>query len=108
MDGNECLNWLSHVKGPPQLVLNGLQRVDLMSIREVSPEHLAELFHHYHQALAPDFGGTSAASTQAWARVPVQEKNRLVAAGAIDATGIVVSTEQPRGLQTIFREARRS
>lgn len=27
-----------------------------MSIQEVAPEQLAELFHHYHQALAPDFG----------------------------------------------------
>jgi hypothetical protein len=29
---------------------------DLMSIQEVSAEELAELFHHYHQALGPDFG----------------------------------------------------
>jgi hypothetical protein len=27
-----------------------------MSIQEVSAEQLAQLFHHYHQALAPDFG----------------------------------------------------
>ena len=27
----------------------------VMSIQEVAPEQLAELFHHYHQALAPDF-----------------------------------------------------
>src|SRR5438132_7260583 len=30
-----------------------------MSIQEVSAEQLAELFHHYHQALGPDFGCAS-------------------------------------------------
>ena len=54
-----------------------------MSIQEVSPEHLAELFHHYHQALAPDFGCASTASKEAWERVPLQEKNRLIAAARL-------------------------
>lgn len=54
-----------------------------MSIQEVSPEQLAELFHHYHQALAPDFGCASTSSNEAWARVPQQEKNRLVAAARL-------------------------
>jgi len=53
-----------------------------MSIQEVSPEYLAELFHHYHQALAPDFGCTSS-QTEAWERVPQPEKNRLVAAARL-------------------------
>ena len=30
-----------------------------MSIQEVSAEQLAELLHHYHQALGPDFSGES-------------------------------------------------
>jgi len=42
-----------------------------MSIEEVSAERLAELFHHYHQALGPD---------ESWEQVPRQEKNRLIAA----------------------------
>ena len=54
-----------------------------MSIQEVSPEQLAELFHHYHQALAPDFGCTTTASHEAWERVPQQEKNRLIAAARL-------------------------
>jgi hypothetical protein len=51
-----------------------------MSIQEVSPEQLAELFHHYHQALRPDFGGASKPNAEAWGQVPQQERNRLVAA----------------------------
>jgi hypothetical protein len=52
----------------------------LMSIQEVSAEQLAELFHHYHQALGPDVGRASKSNTEAWEQVPQQEKSRLVAA----------------------------
>lgn len=54
-----------------------------MSIQEVSPEQLAELFHHYHQALAPDSGSAITWNHEAWERVPQQEKNRLVAAARL-------------------------
>jgi hypothetical protein len=54
-----------------------------MSIQEVSPEQLAELFHHYHQALAPDFGCPSTRNNEQWERVPQQERNRLVAAARL-------------------------
>ena len=53
-----------------------------MSIHEVSAEQLAELFHHYHQALAPDFGG-SKQETHAWADVPAQERSRMVSAARL-------------------------
>ena len=51
-----------------------------MSIQEVSAEQLAELFHHYHQALGPDVGGANRPIAEAWEQVPQQEKSRLVAA----------------------------
>ena len=50
-----------------------------MSIQEVSPEKLAELFHHYHQALGPDFGAATKSAPQSWDEVPQQEKKRVVA-----------------------------
>jgi hypothetical protein len=50
-----------------------------MSIQEVSAEQLAELFHHYHETLGPDFGCSSKANAT-WEQVPQQEKSRLVAA----------------------------
>lgn len=55
----------------------------LMSIQEVPAEQLAELFHHYHQALAPDFDGSSHSSPEAWERMPREEKNRLIAAARL-------------------------
>jgi hypothetical protein len=55
----------------------------LMSIREVSAEQLAELFHHYHHALAPDFGCQSDDRHQSWNDVPVEERNRMTAAARL-------------------------
>jgi hypothetical protein len=51
-----------------------------MSIHEASAEQLAELFHHYHQALGPDFGCASKPNAEAWEQVPQQEKSCLIAA----------------------------
>ena len=54
-----------------------------MSIQEVSAEQLAELFHHYHQALAPDFGVAANHHSESWGDVPQQERGRLVAAARL-------------------------
>ena len=54
-----------------------------MSIQEVSAEQLAELLHHYHQALGPDFSGESKPDAEAWEQVPQPEKKRLVAAARL-------------------------
>ena len=53
-----------------------------MSIQEVSAEQLAELFHHYHETLGPDFG-CGGKPNEAWEQVPQQERNRLVAAARL-------------------------
>lgn len=52
-----------------------------MWINEVAPERLAELFHHYHQALTPETGRANEGA--GWRQVPQQEKNRLVAAARL-------------------------
>jgi len=53
-----------------------------MSIREVPPEQLAELFHHYHHALASDFE-TERTGSADWEHVPKHEKVLLVAAAKL-------------------------
>src|ERR1700757_1055457 len=55
----------------------------LMSIQEVAPEQLAELFHHYHQALAPDFQCANEPASETWNELPAQEKSCLVAAARL-------------------------
>ena len=71
----DCSPWGAHRK------LTEVERnTVVMSIQEVSPEELAELFHHYHQALGPDFGCTSSQSTlESWDERPQPEKSRAVA-----------------------------
>jgi hypothetical protein len=54
-----------------------------MSIQEVSAEQLAELFHHYHQALGPDSTSADKPDAEAWEHVPLPEKSRLVAAARL-------------------------
>jgi hypothetical protein len=50
-----------------------------MAIQEVSPEQLAELVHHYHHALAPDFG-CAENSKEGWEQVPQRQRSLMVAA----------------------------
>ena len=66
-----------------------------MSIQDVSPEQLAELLHHYQQALAPDFGGSAKASgSEPWREVSTEERNRLVAAARLALMAIQERAEQ--------------
>jgi hypothetical protein len=53
--------------------------IKVMGINDVSPERLAELLHHYHEALAPEACSTSDRPHTDWKEVPPREKNRLVA-----------------------------
>jgi hypothetical protein len=54
-----------------------------MWIHEVAPERLAELFHHYHEALTPEASGTRNQGRGSWKEVSPQEKSRLVAAARL-------------------------
>jgi hypothetical protein len=54
-----------------------------MSIQELSAEQLAQLFHHYHQALAPDFDCTNNSLPESWTQISQPEKNRMVAAARL-------------------------
>ena len=42
----------------------------MMSIQEVSAEQFAKLFHHYYEALAPDFNCADECHGEAWPEVP--------------------------------------
>ena len=54
-----------------------------MWINEVAPERLAELFHHYHQALMPEISGKGSEGRGSWKEVPPQEKSRMVSAARL-------------------------
>jgi hypothetical protein len=63
-----------------------------MSMQEVSAEQLAELFHHYHQALAPDFGCASNSEPESWDEVSQPEKTRMVAAARLAILEVASTT----------------
>jgi hypothetical protein len=54
-----------------------------MWIHEVAPERLAELFHHYHQALMPEMAGEGRERRGTWKEIPQQQKSRMVAAARL-------------------------
>jgi hypothetical protein len=54
-----------------------------MWIHEVAPERLAELFHHYQQALTPEISNKGSEGGGDWNDVPQREKSRLVAAARL-------------------------
>ncbi|HEY7099192.1 MAG TPA: hypothetical protein VH437_20870 [Terriglobales bacterium] len=73
-----------------------------MSIQEVSAEQLAELFHHYHHALAPDFGCTSDPNSEKWEQMPKQEQNRLVAAARLALLELATSNREQQDSRRHF------
>jgi len=56
---------------------------ELMSIQEVSPEHLAQLFHNYHRVLPPDVRCHAPLTSERWEGLPQEEKRRLIAAAQL-------------------------
>jgi hypothetical protein len=73
-----------------------------MSIQEVSPEQLAELIHHYHQALGPDFGCTGESTPESWDQVLPQERNRMVAAARLAILEVASTTTEPEDRRRYF------
>jgi hypothetical protein len=71
-----------------------------MWIHEVAPERLAELFHHYHEALTPEMSGNRSEGNGSWKEVPQKEKSRLVAAARL----ALLELESMAGDQTKSRQ----
>jgi hypothetical protein len=71
-----------------------------MWISEVAPEQLAEIFHHYHQALTPEISGKGSAARAEWKEVPHQEKSRLVAAARLALLELESMTIEPAKSRT--------
>jgi hypothetical protein len=73
-----------------------------MSSHEVLPEQLAELFHYYHQALGPDFNCDRKANSEAWDQVPVQERDRMIAAAGLALLELGASLREREDLRRYF------
>lgn len=66
------------------------------------PEQLAELFHHYHQALGPEFACDSKPEGKPWGEIPAQEKNRMIAAARLALLELGVSQRQQEDSRRYF------
>lgn len=53
-----------------------------MSLEELSPEELARVFFHYHEALGTDFGSPSKAP-HSWNEASHTEQKRMIAAARL-------------------------
>lgn len=73
-----------------------------MSIQEVSAEQLAQLFHQYHQALAPDFGCTANFTPESWDQVPTPERSRMVAAARLAILEVASTTQDAEDSRRYF------
>jgi len=73
-----------------------------MSIQEVSAEQLAELFHHYHQALAPDFGCKNNSTPESWDEVSQPERSRMVAAARLAILEVASTEKESQDLRRYF------
>jgi hypothetical protein len=73
-----------------------------MSLQEVLPEQLAKLFHHYHQALGPDFACDRKADPEPWEQVPSQEKKRMIAAARLALLDLGASERQQEDSRRYF------
>lgn len=71
-----------------------------MSIQEVAAEQLAELFHHYHQALGD--GPCAKAPSATWDHVPAREKNRLVAAARLALLELTATAREREASRQYF------
>jgi hypothetical protein len=73
-----------------------------MSIQEVAPEQLAQVFHHYHQALTADSESSSDTQSESWEQVPQQEKQRLVSAARPTLLELTATPIKEQGSRRYF------
>jgi hypothetical protein len=75
-----------------------------MWVHEVAPERLAELFHHYHQALRPEISSKGSEGHGSWEEVPQQEKSRQVAAARLALLELDSMTIEPAKSREYFAQ----
>ena len=73
-----------------------------MSIQEISAEQLAEVFHHYQQALGPDFGCENKSNAETWEHATQQEKTRLVAVARLTLLELAARSGERENLRRYF------
>ena len=68
-----------------------------MSFQEISAERLAELFHHYHEALGTLMNPKSKQPAASWMEVPEPEKCRMITAARLTLLELDSESNKPHG-----------
>jgi len=72
-------------------------------IEEVSAEQLAELFHHYQEALANDFESQDPEEPEpTWGQTSTRERKLMVAAARLTLLELTASSSQPAENRAYF------
>jgi hypothetical protein len=76
----------------------------MSSIHNVSAEHLAKLFHHYHEALAHDFHGhASRQAAFSWDQAPQSERKLMIAAARLTLLELASTCEGEQANRQYFK-----
>jgi hypothetical protein len=75
-----------------------------MSIKEVSAEQLAQLFHLYHEALATDLSGLRIDAHVPWSAIPQPERKRMIAAIRLALLDLGFAAKEPETPRQYFAE----
>jgi hypothetical protein len=75
-----------------------------MWTHDVAPERLAEIFHHYQQALLPEGSGKGSESNSSWKEVSPQVRSRLVAAARLALLELETLTNEPAKARQYFAQ----
>ncbi len=74
----------------------------MWSIRDVSAEELAKLFHHYRAALAHDFDCPTGEKATLWDHTPQQERKLMVAAARLALLELATGAAQSNTSRPYF------
>ena len=77
----------------------------MSTIQDVSPEQLAKVFHHYHEALSHDrncHGNDERSSS--WESAPQNERKLMVAAARLALLELATTPAEPRPSQKYYAE----
>jgi hypothetical protein len=75
-----------------------------MWTHDVAPERLAEVLHHYQQALSPEASGKGSEGNRSWKEVSPRVKSRLVAAARLAMLELESMTSERANTRQYFAQ----
>ena len=74
------------------------------AIQDVNAEHLAKLFHHYHEALTEGRESDSSDTSQSWDSASQGKRKLMVTAARLTLLELAAAEEYPRPTRPYYAE----